>query len=261
MSRTMLVTMVAVLGFVGSPAFAADPASGQPADGTAKAEGAASEEEIAYSIGYQVGKGIRQSGLQLDFDVVTRGVRDGAAGNEPAIGQAAVDQAYARYHKAQMEEQRKRRREKAQKNKAEGDAFLAENAKKDGVEVLPSGLQYKILQEGAGRMPQDTDKVRLHYRGTLIDGKQFDSSYDRGKPTESVLSRAIPGLREGLKLMKEGAKFQLFIPGELAYGEAGRGELVGPSTTLVYDVEFLGIVDQPSAPAAPASAAGAAGSS
>jgi FKBP-type peptidyl-prolyl cis-trans isomerase len=129
----------------------------------------------------------------------------------------------------------------AQVGKEKGEAFLAENAKKEGVKVLPSGLQYKVVKEGTGKQPGKTDTARVHYKGTLIDGKEFDSSYKRGEPAEFPVGRVIKGWTEALQLMKVGAKWQLFIPAALAYGERGAGDLIGPNETLVFEVELLDV--------------------
>lgn len=127
----------------------------------------------------------------------------------------------------------------AQAGREKGEAFLAENAKKDGVKSLPSGLQYKVIKEGAGKQPEKTDTVSVHYKGTLIDGTEFDSSYKRGEPAEFGVTQVIKGWTEALQLMKEGAKWQVFIPWQLAYGERGRGGLIGPHEALVFEVELL----------------------
>jgi FKBP-type peptidyl-prolyl cis-trans isomerase FklB len=127
----------------------------------------------------------------------------------------------------------------SEKNKAEGEKFLAENAKKEGVKVLPSGLQYKEITPGTGKSPKTADTVTTHYKGTLTDGTEFDSSYKRGEPATFPVSGVIPGWTEALQLMKEGAKWQLFVPPNLAYGEKGAGQVIGPNATLIFEVELL----------------------
>lgn len=128
-----------------------------------------------------------------------------------------------------------------QENKAAGEAFLAENAKKPGVKTTASGLQYEVLTEGSGAAPKASDNVTVHYRGTTINGEEFDSSYGRGEPLTFPLNRVIPGWTEGLQLMKEGAKYRLYIPSDLAYGERGAGGVIGPNATLIFDVELIKI--------------------
>ena len=128
-----------------------------------------------------------------------------------------------------------------EKNKIDGEAFLAENKKKEGVKTLPSGLQYSIIKEGAGKMPKATDTVTVNYKGTLIDGTEFDSSYRRGQPVSFPVNGVIAGWTEALQLMKEGSKWQLFIPSELAYGEKGAGNTIGPNAVLIFEVELISI--------------------
>ncbi|MEQ1852296.1 MAG: FKBP-type peptidyl-prolyl cis-trans isomerase [Chthoniobacteraceae bacterium] len=130
---------------------------------------------------------------------------------------------------------------RAQVGREKGEAFLAENAKKEGVKVLPSGLQYRVLKEGTGKQPTKADKVVVHYRGTLIDGREFDSSYKRGEPSEFGVTQVIKGWTEALQLMKEGSKWMVYIPWELAYGAQARGGLIGPNETLVFEVELISI--------------------
>jgi FKBP-type peptidyl-prolyl cis-trans isomerase FklB len=129
----------------------------------------------------------------------------------------------------------------SEKNKADGEKFLAENAKKEGVKVLPSGLQYKVITPGTGKSPKATDTVTTHYKGMLIDGTEFDSSYKRGEPATFPVSGVIPGWTEALQLMKEGAKWQLFLPSNLAYGERGAGRDIGPNATLIFEVELISV--------------------
>jgi len=145
------------------------------------------------------------------------------------------------------------RREKAkviaEKSKKDGEAFLAENTKKEGVKTLPSGLQYKVISQGDGDMPKATDMVSVNYRGTLLDGKEFDSSYKRNQPANFSLNQVIKGWTEALQMMKTGSKWQLFVPSDLAYGEAGRGREIDPNSTLIFDVELLSILPPPPTPA------------
>ena len=145
------------------------------------------------------------------------------------------------FQKEQMAKLNENARKLGEKNKKEGETFLAENKKKPGVVTLPSGLQYKILKEGTGRNPKATDTVVTHYRGTLLDGKEFDSSYKRGEPATFPLNGVIRGWTEALQLMKPGAKWQLFIPPQLAYGERGAGQDIGPNATLIFEVELIAI--------------------
>ena len=135
-------------------------------------------------------------------------------------------------------------KEMPEKNKKEGEAFLAENKKKEGVKTLPSGLQYKVITEGAGAIPKGSEKVTTHYRGTLIDGTEFDSSYSRNEPTSFGVLEVIKGWQEALQLMKTGSKWQLYVPSNLAYGETGAGKKIGPNATLIFDIELISIEKQ-----------------
>jgi FKBP-type peptidyl-prolyl cis-trans isomerase FklB len=145
------------------------------------------------------------------------------------------------FRKDMMEKMQSKQKLAGEKNLKEGDAFLAANAKKDGVKVLPSGLQYKVIKSGTGRTPKSTDTVKTHYHGTLIDGSVFDSSVERGEPATFAVNQVIAGWTEALQLMKEGDKWQLFIPARLAYGESARSAKIGPNSTLIFDIELLSI--------------------
>ena len=166
------------------------------------------------------------------------------------------DKTLQAFQKEMMEKQIAASKEAAEKNKAEGEKFLAENKTKDGVKTTASGLQYKVLKEGSGASPKETDTVVTNYRGTLIDGTEFDSSYKRNEPASFPVNRVIKGWTEALQLMKPGAKYQLFIPSSLAYGERGAGQLIGPNATLIFEVELLSI--KPPEPVATVAPGGAA---
>ena len=195
------------------------------------------QDKVSYSIGRQVGESIQKNGLKLDVSVLMSGVKDAIAGKESQLTQedmAAVA--------AEMQRQRDDKAALAgSENKKEGEAFLAENGKKEGIKTLPSGLQYRVVKEGSGKSPAITDQVTVNYRGTLIDGTEFDSSYKRGKPATFSVGGVINGWTEALQLMKEGSQWQLFIPASLAYGERGAGAQVGPNAALVFDVTLIQI--------------------
>jgi FKBP-type peptidyl-prolyl cis-trans isomerase FklB len=196
---------------------------------------------VSYSIGYQVGGDFRRQGLEIDPELVVKGVLDAQAGSEPLMTPEEMRQALTELKQQAAVVAKLQREEQAGKNLAEGKAFLAENAKKEGVRTLPSGLQYQVLSEGEGEPPAATDTVTAHYRGSLIDGSEFDSSYGRGQPDSFPLDRMIRGWIEGLQLMRPGAKYRLFIPPELAYGERGKGARIGPHSVLVFEVELLSV--------------------
>jgi FKBP-type peptidyl-prolyl cis-trans isomerase FklB len=197
------------------------------------------KQKLGYSIGYQVGGDFRRQGFEIDPELVVK-VLDAQAGSEPLMTPEEMRQA-DRAEQQAAAAAKQQREEQAAKNLAEGKAFLAENAGKEGVRTLPSGLQYQVLSEGEGDPPAATDTVTVHYRGTLIDGSEFDSSYGRGQPATFSLDRVIPGWTEGLQLMRPGARYRLFLPPELAYGERGGGPKIGPNSALVFEVELLSV--------------------
>jgi FKBP-type peptidyl-prolyl cis-trans isomerase FklB len=194
-----------------------------------------------YSLGHQIGGDFEQQGVQIRPELVVKGIQDGLSGAEPLMSPEDMNQTLMDLKKRIVTAQRDERKKAADKNLADGKAFLAENAKKEGVKTLPSGLQYKVIQEGSGATPEATDTVVVQYRGTLIDGTEFDSSYSRGKPATFRADRVIRGWTEALQMMKEGAKWQLFIPPDLAYGQRSAGAKIGPNSTLIFEVELISI--------------------
>jgi FKBP-type peptidyl-prolyl cis-trans isomerase FklB len=195
----------------------------------------------SYSLGYQFGQNLKNQGVDINLDVYNSGLKDALGGKEPSMSQEEIRAAIAEMQKRLMAARQKGFKEKAEKNLAESKAFLEENKKKEGVKSLPSGLQYKVLVEGSGKTPKATDTVTVHYRGTLINGTEFDSSYKKGQPATFQVNGVIRGWAEALQLMKEGSKWQLFIPPELAYGERGQPPLIPPNNTLIFEVELLTI--------------------
>lgn len=199
------------------------------------------KQKLSYSVGYQVGGDFRRQGLPIDPELVVKGIMDVLAGTEPLMTPGEMRRTLIELKQQAVATEKRQREEQARKNLAEGEAFLAENGKKDGVRTLPSGLQYKVISEGEGTSPSETDTVTIHYRGTLIDGSEFDSSYGRGHPATFSLDRVIRGWTEGLQLMRPGAKYRFYIPPELAYGEGGSGSRIGPNATLLFEVELLSV--------------------
>lgn len=195
-------------------------------------------QKISYIIGYQQGENLKNTAMQmseeLDMDIFTKAVKDAYTGKESAL----TDEQIEAVGKAFEERKIKEAEEKATKNKTDGEQFLAENAKKAGVQTTASGLQYKVIKEGTGKQPKVTDVVTVHYEGKLIDGKVFDSSYERGIPAQFKLNEVIKGWTEGLQLMKEGGKYELYVPSELAYGDAGN-PVIEPNSVLIFTVELL----------------------
>lgn len=200
------------------------------------------QDKLSYSFGFNVGRGMQVQGLELDEKVFLEGMRDAAAGEAKLMDEHAIVQTLMAHQQAQATKKAEAKKARAAEAKGVGEKFLAENAKKDGVKVLESGLQYKVLTSGTGKSPQPTDKVRTNYHGTLIDGTVFDSSYDRGKPAEFPVNGVIQGWQEALPLMKEGDVWELYIPSDLAYGARGAGSSIGAHETLIFKIELIKVL-------------------
>ncbi len=193
-------------------------------------------DKVSYAIGMNIAANLRQSGVDsLDVESLSAGLTAVLSGGKPELSSHEAGSILNKFF-AELEEARQTR------NIEEGKAFLAQNGKRSGVITLPSGLQYEVLREGSGSIPTLSDTVRCHYHGTLISGKVFDSSVQRGAPASFPVSGVIKGWTEALQLMSVGSKWKLFIPSDLAYGARGAGEDIGPHTTLIFEVELLGIV-------------------
>lgn len=193
-------------------------------------------EKLSYALGMVIGHNLKGMGVNEMSADFAQAVNDVLSGQTPKMTDAEAQQLVQNFLQKQQEEAGKAIRE-------EGEKFLAENAAKEGVTVLPSGLQYTVLKEGEGRKPKATDKVKCHYEGTLTNGQVFDSSYRRGEPAVFPLNGVIAGWTEGVQLMSEGAKYRFFIPYHLAYGERGAGQAIPPYAALVFDVELISIED------------------
>ncbi|MBQ4023099.1 MAG: FKBP-type peptidyl-prolyl cis-trans isomerase [Prevotella sp.] len=200
-------------------------------------------DKLSYGLGLGIGQQLAQMNIEgLNIDDFAEAIRDVLAGAELKVGHREAQQIVQEYFQKQEKKLNAEREEKGKKAKVEGEKFLAENAKKEGVKVTKSGLQYTVLREGTGRQPKATDSVRCHYEGFLIDGTVFDSSVQRGEPATFGLQQVIAGWTEGLQLMKEGAKYRFFIPYLLAYGPSGAGNSIPPYAALIFDVELLAVV-------------------
>ncbi|MES1965885.1 FKBP-type peptidyl-prolyl cis-trans isomerase [Psychrobacter sp. AH5] len=196
--------------------------------------------KVGYSLGYMMAEGNKDAIVDLDLDTFEQGFRDGYQGKDSALTQEQMEEVLVAYQKEQEEKFVSDMQTKAAENTAKGEAYLAENAKKEGVKTTASGLQYKVLTAGTGKSPKATDVVEVNYEGKLIDGTVFDSSYERGEPIEFPLNQVIAGWTEGLQLMKEGGKYEFYIPADLAYGEAGN-QGIEPNSTLIFTVELLSV--------------------
>jgi FKBP-type peptidyl-prolyl cis-trans isomerase FklB len=204
-------------------------------------------QRVSYSVGYDVAKNFKDNEFDLDMAIVLAGLNDAQNSVEPRLSQEQIAATMTEFQQYMVEQHQKKADAKSQVNVAEGEAFLTANKVKEGVVTLESGLQYKVITEGAGRKPLAEDVVQVHYRGTLTDGTEFDSSYDRGQPAEFPVSRVIAGWTEALQLMTEGSKWQLVIPANLAYGEQAMGGVIAPNSVLVFDVELLKVLSDDSA--------------
>lgn len=197
-------------------------------------------DKLSYALGLGIGRQLSQMGANdLNAADFAQAVKDMIDGKEPQVPAAEAQQIVEDFFQKQEEKQRAEAAEKYKGAKSEGEKYLSENAKKEGVTTLPSGLQYQVLKEGNGKSPKATDKVVCHYEGMLIDGTMFDSSIQRGEPATFPLNGVIAGWTEGLQLMKEGAKYRFFIPYQLGYGERGAGASIPPFAALVFDVELI----------------------
>ena len=199
-------------------------------------------DKTSYAIGVQVAEGIKGQGIDVNAAMVAQGVRDALAGAKLLMSDDEIAAVMTALQQEMKQKQQEELTAMLDKNKKDGEAFMTANAKKDGVVTLPSGLQYKIITAGQGKKPTDADTVVCHYRGTLLDGKEFDSSYG-GTPATFGVKDVIPGFREAVKLMPVGSKWQLFIPPDLAYGERGAGNAIEPNSTLIFELELLSIKD------------------
>lgn len=236
-----------------SAAPAAAPAKAKPSS-TAKAPAATTQsaapltlntetEKFSYALGMNIGQGLHKQDVPVDPNILARGLKDVLAG-KTQLTEEEMRGALMQMQQTMQKKQQEKMQAASATNKKEGDAFLAANKSKEGVVTLPSGLQYKILQAGTGAKPTASDTVTCNYRGTLISGKEFDSSYKRGQPTSFPVSGVIKGWTEALQLMPVGSKWQLFIPPDLAYGDRGAGADIAPGATLIFEVELISIQEK-----------------
>ena len=210
---------------------------------TAKAEIFKTEvEKVSYIIGTQIAGNFKTQEIEVNLDSLLLGLKDALEGKELALSQDEMKQVFKRFQQQMRAKQAAKQAKEAAENMAAGTTFLEANKAKEGVKVLPSGLQYKVVTEGTGNTPVATDRVKTHYRGSFVGGKVFQSSFEGGKPIEFGVTGVIPGWTEALKLMKEGAKWELYIPANLAYGERGKSPSIPANSTLIFEIELLEIV-------------------
>lgn len=210
------------------------------------------KDKASYAIGVNIGRSMKKDDVNIDPDVLARGIKDAYADKKILLSDEEAQAALTQLKNEVQKNQQVKYQESLEKNKKEGDAFLAANKAKPGVVTTPSGLQYKVIQEGTGPKPTATDTVVCNYKGTLIDGTEFDSSYKRGQPATFPVSQVIKGWTEALQLMPVGSKYELFVPPSLGYGERGTGGgPIGPNATLIFEVELVSIQPKPEATAPP----------
>jgi FKBP-type peptidyl-prolyl cis-trans isomerase FklB len=202
------------------------------------------KDKVSYSLGVDAGHSLKNLPVPVDLDLFLKGVRDVMSETNPLMSEQEMRETLAGLQKELKAKYEDRMKALGEKNKKEGESLLAENKNKEGVITLPSGLEYKVLKAGMGKKPTDADTVTVQYRGTLVDGTEFDSSYHRGEPITLPVKGVIPGWTEALKLMPEGSKWQLVIPPNLAYGERGAGSQIGPNATLIFEVDLLSIQEK-----------------
>jgi FKBP-type peptidyl-prolyl cis-trans isomerase len=228
-----------------TPAKPAAQAGSAPPAGAAQASPFKTDKEKAsYAIGQNIGNSLKHDGLDVDPAIVSQGLKDAMTGATSKLSEADEKEAMSNLRNSVMAKRQAESAQAGEVNKKAGDEFLAANKAKPGVVSLPDGLQYKVEKEGTGPKPKATDTVEVNYRGTMIDGNEFDSSYKRGKPETLSVNQVIKGWTEALQLMPVGSKWQLVIPADLAYGANGAGGVIGPNSTLVFEIELLSIKGQ-----------------
>jgi FKBP-type peptidyl-prolyl cis-trans isomerase len=198
------------------------------------------KEKMSYIIGMDIGNNLKRQLIDVDPNILARGIQDALSAAKPLLTEQEIQNTLTAFQKEKAAKQE----EVAKKNKNEGEAFMTANKKKEGVKALASGLQYRVIKSGTGKKPKINDSVTTHYRGTLVDGTEFDSSYKRGQPVTFLVSGVIAGWTEALQLMEEGAKWQLFVPPNLAYGERGAGGVIGPNATLIFEIELISVQEK-----------------
>ena len=223
-----------------------EPAAAEPAAVTLEN----SDQRLSYGIAFGLGQRMAQDGMPMDIDAFAAGFRDGAEGKEGKMTQEEIAAEMQAYQEKMMAEQQAAQAALGEANLAAANAYMEENKAREGVVVTESGLQYEIIEAGEGNKPGAEDTVEVHYRGTLIDGTEFDSSYKRGETVTFGVGQVIPGWTEALQLMPVGSKWNLYIPPELGYGAGGAGQMIGPNAALIFEVELVAIPSQDVKPAA-----------
>jgi FKBP-type peptidyl-prolyl cis-trans isomerase FklB len=199
------------------------------------------KKKVSYAIGLDIGQNFKTRAMDVDLDILFQGMKDAQKTEKPLLDSAEIQKVMTQFQQEMMKVEQEKRAVQGLGNKSKEEAFLKENAQKPGIKVTASGLQYKVISEGTGPLAKESDTVKVHYRGTLLDGTEFDSSYKRNQPAVFPLKGVIKGWTEALQLMKVGSKYQIYLPSSLAYGENGAGQVIGPNATLIFEVELLAI--------------------
>jgi FKBP-type peptidyl-prolyl cis-trans isomerase FklB len=245
-SILFVTALVAVSGLILAqdkpPAAAPAQPAAQPAQ---RPKPAALQDRASYIIGLNLGQSLKSQSVPVTPDLIIQGLRDGLGGADPLLTPEEIQAAMQEFQQQLMTQQQEKRKIEGEKNQKESQAFLDQNKTRAGVKTTASGLQYEVLKEGSGDSPKPTDQVTVNYRGTLPDGKVFDSSYDRGQPATFPVNGVIPGWVEALQLMKPGSKYKIYLPPALAYGERGAGNDIGPNQALVFEVELISVGKPP----------------
>lgn len=217
-------------------------ACSQSSDKGAPMELKTQKDKASYSIGVSIGKNLKDQKVEINTDILVKGLLDAYTGAKTQLTEKEMGDVLTQFQQEIMAKAQEEAAKKGGENKSKGEKFLADNKNKPGVKTTPSGLQYTVISEGTGPKPTASSTVKVHYTGKLIDGTTFDSSVDRGEPIEFPLNGVIKGWTEGVQLMSKGSKYKFFIPSDLAYGDRGAGNAIGPNETLVFEVELLDIV-------------------
>jgi FKBP-type peptidyl-prolyl cis-trans isomerase FklB len=235
--RAVIISLCLV--FAVSPAFGEDKAEvkAQP-EVKPQSELKTEKDKLSYALGADMGTNMKKFEIDVNVELYMKGMKDSMSGSKVLLTEEEIKTVIMSLQKDLQAKQQEKAKAQGEKNKKDGETFLTENKKKEGVKALPSGLEYKVMTEGKGKSPKNTDTVTVHYKGTLIDGTEFDSSYKRGEPASFPVNGVIKGWTEALQLMKEGSKWQLFIPADLAYGESGRPG-IPPNAVLIFEVELV----------------------
>lgn len=207
------------------------------------------KEKLSYAIGMEMGQGVKAQAMDVDPELISRGLKDALSGAKSLMSDDELQTVIGALREEMRQKQMQAEEAAAEDNRKQGEAFLADNGKKAGVVTTASGLQYKILAAGTGKKPVETDTVLCNYKGTFLDGTEFDSSAEAGKPVPFDIKTVIPGFKEALQMMPVGSKWQIVVPASLAYGARGAGNVIGPNATLIFEVELVGIQDAAAPPA------------